>query len=181
MIEWKHADYTLVNQVMPPAGLSIRLGTLDQGTTDSTRIGDKIWLSSQTFGWEIGQADPNQTINMLILRCPGNVTTAPLLSDIYQNYSAEHSMKVLFYNTDNFKAYKWKVKFTRTYTINRVDPNLNKVFTGRKKLSLRHSQQYIAGTAVMGSPYFLYIWSNTGTTTADVYVLIRSRIVYNDL
>ena len=183
MIEWKSADYTLYNGTIAPAGVSIRLGDINQGSADAQHVGDKVWLSSQTFAWEIGQADPNQSVNMLLLRIPGLAAgaTPPLLSDIYSNFSIERSLKTLFYDTDKFRAYKWKVKWTYTRTINRVDPTLNKIWAGRKKVSLRHSQQYISGSAIAGSPYILYVWTNTGSTTADVYLYLKSRIVYNDL
>lgn len=181
MIEWKHIDFELFAGYINTIQNVVRLGEITQGAADDERNGDKIWMSTQTICWNIGQADVNQTCNMLLLRCPGNVGTPPALTDIYSNFDAAQPLKLLFYNLDNFRAYKWKVKWVYSRTVAQSYPGINKELIGRKKLSLKHSVQYINGSTVQGSPYFLYFWSDSAPLSSSPYLTLNSRIIYNDL
>jgi len=183
MIEYKHRDFVLCDTSVLTTGVVTRLADIPQDDTDTGRDGDKLYITSQQLLWQIGQAEnPNNVVRMMILRCPGNWPIAPALGDIFSNYAGgSTSPNMLLYNLDKFRAYKWKVVWTKTYFMQRITDDLNKIVHGRKKLRLNKSVQYIGGSGIAtGSPMFFYIWSDSNVSPSP-YCTVWSRINYNDL
>lgn len=187
-MEKKYHDQNIYNPISPTfVGNITQLTMPAQGTTDTTRVGDTINISSIRFMFSIfrpqvgtGSAYAVPNIGrVIIFQWKGPNATVPVPSDILQTVGTSvgvHSAYTVDQKINFTVAYDKSFSFSQNGNAERI---VRKVISGKK---LKKKIQFNAGSALVFSDaiYVLFITDNGASDINQVTSFMRSRILYTD-
>ncbi len=160
-IEPKYNDTTQVAQSISISGTFYSLTATTNGTTDITRIGDRITLHSLEFNWSAIVADSSNIVRAIVFQwIPDDASDAPTLSKLLAQASTPVNSP--FNHDSAFKAkilYDHRVILT-TYEICRGDKVLLMLDTPGR--GINPQVQYSAGSSTGMRNLFLCLVSDSG-------------------
>lgn len=158
--EKKYHPFSGTSQITN-AGYLLDFTVIAQGNTDTTRVGDMIYLKSLQFGVEFVRADSTNTFRMVLFQWKppsSNATNPPLMSDILLDTTYPW---ISPYNHDQRKNYK--ILLDRRITLDSDDGTRSYRFSITRGFA--RQVQYIGGTSVGNNNLYGYIVSDSSAAS----------------
>jgi len=172
-IEPKHFDVAFSSTAGSGGSGVLYLSAIPQGTTDITRVGDRLTLRSLEARWDTVYADATNIVRFILFQWIGDaVTDVPAITDILESVPYV------------FSAYNWdirhKVRILHDETVSLADVG-PKVHQGKVKIGLANTQQRFlaASTNIEAGGLFALFVSDSAAIAHPVYNLY-TRVAYND-
>lgn len=181
-IETHYIDTAQATITCSSAGvISSQLSTITQGTTDSSRIGDRVTIKSIKVKGNLIAADATQVVRVILFQwLQDTASCTPIPSDILQNQNQPYSPLSSY--TKDSAGYEWVPLWDRTFCMNAgtgTSVNFSVKLSG-KKLSKGKAVNTIqfnaAGTTGTGHYYFCF-YSDSGAAFDPTFTYY-SRIRY---
>lgn len=167
-IEYKHADQAISASVSS-SGYFQNLTQIPQGSSDITRDGDKLTVTSVSFRMELYSGDSPYNHLRLVLFRWNNLYQTPTLNDLFLIGPSTVATYNYMWNVDTIRARPgFKVLYDRTISNKVSNDGSSKLNTLiRKKIPFRTNLQFQAG-GLVGSSLYLFAISDSGIATHPV-------------
>lgn len=183
-LEKKYFDTLLSGTVSTTAQIS-KLTTIPTGTTDSTRVGDKVKMLSLNLRFLFGAADATNVCRFIIFQWHLNDGTAPVVTDILNNTGVT-DVFMAYYNHDQGKNFTVLCDKMIISCLNASNANVwfkwRHSFNRKRKLSdkfVKNTIKFIAAANTGMDHIYMLIVSDSSALTHPGYNL-DSRVTYTD-
>lgn len=156
-------------------GLITNLSTIAQGTTDQTRIGDSVLVTSLNLGGYITNQDSYNMVRIIIFKWKGNSSSPPNVTDIIQQAyvgDVKAPFAPLAHDTRKNFTVKWDKTFLCATGADNERQFFKKLVTFKGGLKLQYLQGSSSATSKNGL-YMLRISDSSAISHPTCNVLCR--------
>lgn len=178
-IETKFLDYYNTGTFDWLGSAYFALTSIPQGTTDSTRIGDKISLRGLYLRYNLSCADATNICRVIVFQYFGNTTLhSPAVNEFLQSAYIGTGYAPFSPYTFDYRN-QFGILYDRTHHLNLTDHNTVGV---QKKIRIKYAKHditFTAATTAGSNQIFIVFISDSGVATHPGYRFL-SRLYYDD-
>lgn len=161
------------------AGTLTNLTVVPQGTTDSTRIGDKLVIRGLNIKYEVIAADSTQMVRVMLFQWhPNTQLLSPIMSDILVSTTLSTTNAPLANNVWDYQN-QYTVLYDRVHRLDSLEKASDIV---RKNINLRYAKKtivfYAATTAASEHIYMLVVSDSSAAPHPTIQY--QTRLTYDD-
>lgn len=179
-IENKFLDLNEVpTNIVQGIGFLERLTPISQGTTDVTRIGDKVRLKALFLDYQIVCSDATNLVRVVVFQWhPQTNLVAATLTEIFQYFAIGDNREVLSPYVHDYGD-QFRVLYDRLYTLDLASA-YTKSFKGVISLKRAKKQMaYAAGGSQGSNQLYIAVLSDSSAASHPTFTYV-SRVIYED-